>query len=270
MARVVTLRIASIGVKFSGELSKDGQSLEGSFEQGATSFDLRLDKQPGPLVHRRPQDPEPPYPYDTKNVQFPSEAPGVTLAGTLSWPRGLGPFPAVVLVSGSGPQNRDEELLNHRPFLVLADALVRRNIAVLRYDDRGVGESTGDFAQATTADFALDARGAARYLSTQADFEIGGLGIVGHSEGGAIAPIAADVDPSVAFLVLLAGPGVDGKTTLLSQQRAIAAAGGSTEAELDEAETANRTLLACFEAENAITGGLDAFVDLVGARSPSR
>jgi pimeloyl-ACP methyl ester carboxylesterase len=148
----------------------------------------------------------PPFSYDSVEVTFPSAEPGVTLGGTLISPKGPGSFTTVVLITGSGAQNRNEELLNHRPFLVLADALARANIAVLRYDDRGVGNSTGNFAAATSLNFADDVRGAVSYLRSQSQVPIGSIGLIGHSEGRLIAPMVADADANIAFLVLHSQP----------------------------------------------------------------
>jgi alpha-beta hydrolase superfamily lysophospholipase len=254
----VRVRLDSAGLEFAGRLSEDGQSLVGAIEQSGGTLPLALERQAGPLDYRRPQDPVPPLPYETRDVTFASEAPGVTLAGTLSWPEGPGPFATVVLITGSGAQNRNEELLNHRPFLVLSDALARANVAVLRYDDRGVGESTGDFASATTLDFADDARGAIRYLRSQTTFPVASVGLVGHSEGGLIAPLVADGNADVSFLVLLAGPSVDGATIILSQGRAIGAADGATPADLDASEAQQRAAFTCLEDPAAALAGVDA------------
>lgn len=171
--------------------------------------------------------PVPPYP--TEAVTF---AHGdITLAGTLSLPEGSGPHPAVVLVSGSGPQNRDEYLgggIEIRPFALLADALTREGIAVLRYDDRGVGESTGDFAAGTIDDFADDAEAAVTYLTSRADIDQDHIGLIGHSEGGAIAAKLGARNPDLDFIVSLAGLGVSGKEVLLLQNRLILEAEGAT------------------------------------------
>jgi pimeloyl-ACP methyl ester carboxylesterase len=254
----VVVRLDPAALEFSGQLSADGQTLAGVVEQGGSTLPLTLERQAGPLDYRRPQDPVPPFPYDTRDVTFASAAPGVTLAGTLTWPEGPGPFATVVLITGSGPQNRNEELLNHRPFLVLADALARANVAVLRYDDRGVGESTGNFGAATTLDFAADARGAIQYLRTQTTFPVASIGLVGHSEGGLIAPMVADGNANVSFLVLLAGPSVDGASIIVSQVRDIATADGATPAEVDAAEAQQRALLACLEDPEAALAVVDA------------
>jgi hypothetical protein len=142
---------------------------------------------------------------------------GVTLAGTLTIPSGTGPFPAVVLLTGSGPQNRNEELFSHRPFLVLADYLTRHGIAVLRADDRGVGGSTGVFSKSTTGDFADDALAGIEFLKGRKEINQKRIGLVGHSEGGMMAPIAATQSPDVAFIVMLAGPGQRFADIIISQ-----------------------------------------------------
>jgi pimeloyl-ACP methyl ester carboxylesterase len=244
--RHIVLGLNDIGAVIAADLSDDGQTLSGTLLQAGASLPITFTKQPGPLDYRRPQDPVPPFPYDSLEVTFPSAESGVTLAGTLLSPKGPGPFTTVVLITGSGAQNRNEELLNHRPFLVLADALARANIAVLRYDDRGVGSSTGNFAAATSLNFADDVRGAVSYLRSQSQVPIGSIGLIGHSEGGLIAPLVANGDAGIAFLVLLAGPAVDGATIIISQGRAIAAAEGATPAELDANDALQRALFACF------------------------
>lgn len=162
--------------------------------------------------HREPQTPrhqhvEQPIPYDSKEVFFYNKD-NIRLAGTLTTPPGSGPFPAVVLVSGSGPQDRNEEILGHRPFLILADHLTRQGIAVLRYDDRGYGESEGDFRPATSLDYTHDALAAVEYLKGRSAIDNTKIGIAGHSEGGNIAPVAAVMDSTIAFVVLLAAPGL--------------------------------------------------------------
>jgi uncharacterized protein len=179
------------------------------------------------LEAQRPQDPQRPFPYQEQRLFFDNpHAEGVRLAGTLTVPHGDGPFPAVVLVSGSGPQDRDEALAGHRPFLVLADYLTQRGIAVLRYDDRGAFQSTGDFIAATTQDLASDAQAAVEYLGTRDEIDPAKIGIVGHSEGGLIAPMVAVQSPAVAFIVLLAGTGIPGEQLMYLQQALILASQG--------------------------------------------
>jgi pimeloyl-ACP methyl ester carboxylesterase len=185
----------------------------------------------------RPQTPKQPFAYQVEEVAFanPFES-GVRLAGTLTLPEGEGPFPAAILISGSGANDRDDTGLGHKPFAVIADYLTRHGIAVLRTDDRGVGGSTGDFAAATSADLATDANAAARYLTTRPDIRRDAIGFIGHSEGGVIAPIAMASNKHIAFLVMLAGPGTRWDEVLLSQRRLIGLAQGKSEQELGRSE----------------------------------
>ena len=188
----------------------------------------------------RPQDPIKPYPYYSEEVTFINSKAGITLAGTLTLPSKEGKFPVVVLITGSGPQNRDEELLGHKPFLVLSDYLTKNGIAVLRYDDRGIAESKGDFRTSTTADFADDASAALAYLQTRKEINPKKIGLMGHSEGGVIAPMVASTNKAVAFIVLLAGTGIPGDTLLLMQKALIERAEGATETEVEAGQTANK------------------------------
>ena len=207
-----------------------GDTIAGTWTQRGESIPLMLVRMaPGTEVAPPERDdmPKSPFPYRDQEVNVTSVE-GVMLAGTLTLPEGEGPFPGVVLVSGSGAQNRDEQLLGHRPFLVLADFLARRGIAVLRYDDRGVEGSTGDHAAATTADFALDAQAVAEYLAARP--EVAEVGIIGHSEGGSIAPMAANASDAIDFVVLLAGPAVPIRDVLVYQfSRDLPSAGVSDE-----------------------------------------
>ena len=174
-----------------------------------------------------------PLPYSNEDVGFANDsASGVTLKGTFSKPAGAGPFPTVVLISGSGPNTRDEAVFGHKIFLVLADTLSRHGIAVLRYDKRGIGGSTGDYKTATTADFTSDALAAVAYLKTRTDVDQRHVGVLGHSEGGLIAPAVAVADPEVGFVVLMAGPGVRGDRVMSVQSELMARAMGVPEADI--------------------------------------
>lgn len=220
----VKLEIKSVGAVFTGTLNANKDSLSGTFVQGPASFPLVLNliKDKAQLEpHRRPQDPVKPYPYREEDVGYENKAQNVHLAGTLTLPPGKGPFPGVVLITGSGPQDRDEALMGHRPFLVLADHLTRKGIAVLRVDDRGVGKSTGNLATATSADFATDVEASLAYLKSRAEIDTHKMGLIGHSEGGVIAPMVAARNHDVAFIVLMAGSGVRGEEVLVAQSRAI-------------------------------------------------
>ena len=225
----VRLQATAIGGAYDGSLSADGSELSGQWQQGGQKLPLtfkRVEKAPQ-LV--RPQEPTKPYPYLEEEVAFDSVSNSVRLAGTLTRPPGPGPFPAAVLITGSGPQDRDEAIMGHRPFLVLADHLTRQGIAVLRYDDRGIGKSKGDFAKAVHTDFVDDALGAVAWLKTRPDIDAKRLGLIGHSEGGIVAPLAAVRSSDIAFLVLMAGVGVPTDQLLMRQGADLARAMGAGE-----------------------------------------
>jgi uncharacterized protein len=216
-----TLRFAiqSIGAAYEGALKAGGSAVEGVWSQSGRKLPLTFNRVEKPVVLNRPQNPRPPFPYQSIEVAFRSAAGDVRLAGTFVVPAGKGPFPAVALVTGSGPQDRDETLMGHKPFLVIADALARRGIASLRWDDRGAGESAGDNLGSTLDDFVADTRAAVAFLRARPEVDRNAVGIVGHSEGGLIAPLAAAADRSVAFLVLLAPPGEPIRSLLQHQAR---------------------------------------------------
>lgn len=202
--------------------------LVGRWFQSGQSWPLTMDRltEEEPALNR-PQEPQPPFPYEAEDIRFPGGADGVTLAGTLTLPSGQGPFPALILASGSGPQDRDGTLLGHKPFKLIADQLTRVGIAVLRYDDRGVGQSSGDFATATTADFAQDMAAAFRFLTDRQDIASSRIALGGHSEGTLIAAAAAgQVTPAPAAVLLIAPPGADGGTVLKDQLERISIAAG--------------------------------------------
>lgn len=218
---------------FSGTLA--GERLNGRWQDGTeTAFTRRAAGAAQAAAPRRPQTPQPPFPYRVEEVSIPNpRAAGVTLAGTLTLPEGRGPFPAAILITGSGGQDRDETLFNHKPFAVLADQLTRQGIAVLRYDDRGIGRSTGRFAGATSADFATDANAAFAFLAARPEINRRVIGFIGHSEGGMVGPMAAMDNASVAWLVLLAGPGQPTRELLEAQRVAIARSQGATQEMID-------------------------------------
>lgn len=231
----LTMTMPSVGASFEGTLSEDGEAIDGTFTQMGAPMPLRLERMSEDEVAaaaRRPQDPEEPFPYLAEEVTYPNPEGGHVLAGAFTRPRDGGPFPAVILISGSGPQDRDEALLGHRPFLVLSDHLTRRGIAVLRFDDRGVGKSTGDFAAATSEDFASDVLAGVAYLLGRDDVDPDRIGLAGHSEGGLIAPMAAVASDDIAYIVLMAGPGVNGERILYAQTELIGRAAGMSEAQL--------------------------------------
>lgn len=231
--RNLEVKVDSVMGTYKATVSEDNKTLTGKWSQNNVSLDLVLTKGAKVSAPKRTQVPKPPFPYKAIEVKINNpKAKGVTLAGTLTVPNGKGPFPAVVLVSGSGPQNRDEELMGHKPFLVLADYLSRRGIAVLRYDDRGTHDSKGDFMTATTLDFASDSLAAVAFLKKRKEINPRKIGIVGHSEGGLVAPIAASQSNDVGFIVLMAGTGVTGEEILYLQSSLLARAGGASEEDI--------------------------------------
>ncbi|MXO60407.1 alpha/beta fold hydrolase [Altererythrobacter salegens] len=229
--------------KFAGKLSDDMTRLDGTYTTSVNGnvAEVHLERKTGEAAASkppsRPQTPKEPFPYTAEEVAFDNPAfPEVHLAATLTLPEGKGPFPAAVMITGSGGQDRDEALMGHRPFAVIADYLTRRGIAVLRYDDRGIAKSTGTYANATSADLATDANAAAAYLMTRPEIRHDAIGFVGHSEGGMIGPIAASQNPAIGFVVLLAGPGTHLDQLMLSQQRLLGMTMGASEAQIDRQE----------------------------------
>jgi len=215
----LVFRNKDISLKITAVYDHSTSTFSGTFKQFVTSERITFNPTEGPFKANRPQTPQPPYSFDQEEVTFASADGSVTLSGTLSLPKTGGKFPAVVLVSGSGQQNRDEEIFQHKPFLVIADFFARHGIAVLRYDDRGVGRSTGDAAKATTLDFANDARGAFDFLRKHHRIDRSRIGIVGHSEGALIAQIVATQCRKVSFIAFLGGQGFSGDEILLQQNR---------------------------------------------------
>lgn len=216
---VIDIAVAS--AVFEGTV--DGDSFAGIWKQAGSEIPVTFTRSAEPFAFNRPQEPQPPFPYTAIDVSFGDD--GITLAGTLTLPEGDGPFPAAVLISGSGQQDRDETLMGHKPFLVLADHLARSGIATLRYDDRGVGESTGNPIGATTVEFAMDTTLAVDFLAGRE--EVDTVGLIGHSEGGLIAPMVAGTYAGTAFVILLAGPGLPGAEVLATQTEELMRAEGA-------------------------------------------
>lgn len=260
----LVLDMKDMGAKFVGKVSQD-ELWTGVFEQGGQSFILELSHDPNNAkLVEHPQQPKAPFPYYTEDVTFENKSAGVTLAGTLSLPSKKGKFPVVVLISGSGPQDRNESLLGHEPFAVIADYLTRNGVGVLRYDDRGVGKSTGNFWTATTTDFSTDAEAALNYLKKRKEVDKSKIGLVGHSEGGIIAPMVAARNKDVAFIIMLAGPGLPGSEILLLQQALIARADGVSEAEIEQNTTLNKGLFEIIQKEQddtTTTNELKAYLE---------
>ena len=243
------MTMSALDASYSGELK--GNIIEGEFTQRGMAFPLNLEKGVKETQQARPQDPKPPFNYRIEEVTFRNEKEGFDLTGTLTIPEGDGPFPTMVLVSGSGQQNRDEELMNHRPFWVIADYCARHGIAVLRYDDRGVDGSGGEVESATSLDFSYDAEAAFDFLRNQKLIDASRVGILGHSEGGIINFMVAARRPEVAFLVSLAGPAVNGVEVLKEQQKAILRASGMTEEAVEFSSNANAQLFEVVETSSS-------------------
>jgi pimeloyl-ACP methyl ester carboxylesterase len=204
----VLLEVKRVGGSFDGVFRNDGAELAGTWKQGSGALPLVFKRTTGPVTINRPQEPKKPYPYAEEEVIVENKTAGLKLAGTLTLPSGAGPHPAVVLITGSGPQDRDETVASHRPFLVLADHLTRNGIAVLRCDDRGTGKSGGKFSPAIEPDFVEDAQAMVAFLRGRPEIDAKRIGLLGHSEGGCIAPRVATKSSDIAFIVLLAAPGV--------------------------------------------------------------
>jgi uncharacterized protein len=235
---VLKIAIANAKIDYEGKLGADN-TITGTFKQGSMSLPLNLSKtKVEKITKAKPQEPTKPYPYYSEDVVFENTKDKITLAGTLTLPKKEGNYPVVVLISGSGPQNRDEEALGHKPFLVLADYLTRNGIGVLRYDDRGVAESKGNFQTATSQDFATDAEAAVNYLKTRK--EVAKIGLIGHSEGGIVAPMVVAKSKDVNFIVLLAGTGILGSDLLLLQTEAISKIEGESDENIKKIGAINK------------------------------
>ena len=246
----VYLTLSVANARFAGRRAPNGQALVGEWQQGGRKLPLtfnRLSAEAAAAAAAGParsQTPRGPFPYQAQEVGFTNQSAGIKLAGTLTTPAGKGPFPAVVLLTGSGPEDRDETLFSHKPFAVLADYLTRRGVAVLRFDDRGVGQSGGTLAGTTSADYAADARAALAWLRTQPGINPRRVGLVGHSEGGTAAILAAGQPLGPAMLVLLAAPGLPGNEMLVQQVVALTRLRTTDAAALALAEQKQRQVLA--------------------------
>ena len=249
----IGFRLQSLNAGFTARWSEGDKAWIGTWRQNGQAVPLRLERSEAAASKpKRPQleaiaarTPG----YASSEVGFINPAGGHRLAGTLTVPQGKGPFPAVVLVHGSGPLDRDETILEHKPFLVLADHLSRQGIAVLRYDKRGVKQSGGVYKDATTRDFAADAEAAVAFLRSRPEVDAGRIGMIGHSEGGMIAPIVAARDPKLAFVVMLAGPGVRGELLMVEQIALGTRAAGMPAEAVARERALNRAVFAAIVAE---------------------
>lgn len=239
---ILRIRINNIKMEYEGKLNADN-IFEGVFKQGMI-IPLNLKKEDiVKLKPKRPQEPKSPYPYKVEEVVFKNIRDNIRLSGTFTIPHRKGSFPTVILISGSGPQDRDEELFNHKPFLVIADYLTRNGIAVLRFDDRGVAKSEGDFNSATSEDFSYDVEAAIDFLKTRQEVDKNRIGLIGHSEGAMIAPIVANRNKSISFVVMLGAPGLSGLEISLLQSKYMGKLSGITEEALNMAYEINKGAL---------------------------
>ena len=244
--RELSFRLPDVGgdAWFRGTFETDGKSIPGAFTQFGQSFPLVL--RPGPVAGR-PQEPKPPFPYRAEDVKYPGQ--GVDLAGTLTIPQGPGPFTAVLLLTGSGAQNRDEELFGHKPFLLLADLLTRAGYAVLRVDDRGIGGSTGSLYDSDYDQLTGDAVAGVEFLRGRSEINRDKIGVLGHSEGGYLVPLVAQRTP-VAFAIMMAGPAAPGEEVLVTQNQLLLQAAGAPPEVVSNQIAYVRTLVALLRAED--------------------
>lgn len=223
----LTFSAAKFSIDYEGTLNEAGDEISGTFKQGTNAMPLAFKRTAEAPKLNRPQDPKQPYPYDEEEVSYRNEKDNIKIAGTLTVPRGGGPYPAVLLITGSGSQDRNETIAGHRPFLVLADYLTRNGIAVLRVDDRGVGGTDLGSLSATSENFAGDVLAGISFLKQRKEIDPKMIGLIGHSEGGMIAPIAAARSKDVSFIVLLAGLGQRGEDVIYTQTELIQKAQGT-------------------------------------------
>jgi fermentation-respiration switch protein FrsA (DUF1100 family) len=266
------IEIAMAKIEYNGELNDE--VIVGTFKQNGMSFPMDLSKQKiEKKTLNRPQEPKAPFTYYSEDITFENKKANITLAGTLTLPKKDGNnYPVVVLISGSGPQNRNEELMGHKPFLVIADYLTQKGIAVLRYDDRGTAQSKGNFATATTADFADDAEAAVAYLKTRTEINSKKIGLIGHSEGGMIAPLVASRNKDVNFIVMLAGTGLQGSDLLLLQKELIERASGVSEADIQKGQMINKgafNIVLASEIAEKLTENLNAYFSKIVKETPA-
>jgi len=226
---LLTIQIKELGIQYEGRFAIKN-TITGNFSQNGMSF--KLDFKRGNTLPNRPQEPKPPYDYVIKEVSYKNTSDNVTLAGTLSLPKGDGPFPAVLLLSGSGPQDRDSSIFGHKPFLLLAHQLTQSGIAVLRFDERGVGESGGQISEMTMATQMGDAQAGINYLLSNTQIDRTKVGLLGHSLGGLFAPKLA-IENDIDFLVLLAAPGVNGDVMMLKQRKDLLMLRGATDKQIE-------------------------------------
>lgn len=242
----IHIKLKKIGGSFDAVsiIRNDSLVLQGNWKQSGMQFPMQLHKTTANVqAYPRPQNPKAPFPYSVEDVIYKNDDGSVVLGGTITMPLEAKNVPAVILISGSGQQDRNEEIFGHKPFWIIADYLSRNGIAVLRVDDRGTGKSTGDLSKATSEDFALDVMTSLDFLKTRKGIDINNIGLIGHSEGGMIAPIVASKRKEIAFMVLLAAPAVQGKDVLLEQQSLIMQSNGLSTSVTNEFRQASERVM---------------------------
>jgi len=245
-----------MGLSFDGKLSADGTQIAGTMTQGV-ALPIVFKRVEKIAALNRPQTPKPPFPYDAIEVSYENKL--GKLAGTLTVPHGSGPFPAAVMITGSGPENRDEEIFGHKPFWIIADYLSRRGIAVLRLDDRGVGGSAGDSTRETIGEMADDVLSGVEFLKSRKDIDAKKIGVIGHSEGGIVGPLAASRSSDVAFVVMLAGTGVTGEQVMYLQAELIAKASGAPDAAVVQNRAVQEMIFKAARSDQDETAALETF-----------
>ena len=245
----LTFAAAKYGITYEGTLNQAGDEISGTFKQGPNEFPLIFKRVAEAPKLNRPQDPKQPYPYDEQEVSYRNEKDNIKIACTLTLPRGGGPYPAVLLITGSGAQDRNETIAGHRPFLVLADHLTRNGIAVLRVDDRGIGGTDIGSLSATSENYAEDVLAGVNFLKQRKEINPKMIGLIGHSEGGMIAPMVAARSNDVAYIVLLAGPGQRGEDIIYTQTELIHKAQGTPPDTLAHILALSRKINAIVKAE---------------------
>jgi fermentation-respiration switch protein FrsA (DUF1100 family) len=246
----ILIKIPVVQGFYTGKIFYDEMKIDGKWSQGGMSLDLNVKKVEKLEGRNRPQEPKEPFPYNSEEVLFENETDDVLLAGTLTFPKEGNKFPAVVMISGSGGQDRNEELLGHKPFLVISDYLTKNGIAVLRFDDRGIAQSTGNHDTATSEDFAKDVLAAVNFLQTRNEIDKTKIGLIGHSEGGIIAPLVAVQSNDVAFIIMMAGLGIPGDSILYIQGELIQRAEGMSEEEIQKSVKTQREIFSIVKNSN--------------------
>lgn len=235
----IIFNVTAIGGIYSGMFNKDSNTFIGELKQSGMTFPLNL-KKGNSVVLNRPQTPVKPYPYKEEEVLIENKNDNLTLSGTFTKPEGDGQFPVAIMITGSGPEDRDEAVFGHKPFLILSDYLTRRGFAILRCDDRGTGKSTGKYKGATADDFASDVKVQIDYLKTRDDIDVSRIGLIGHSEGGVIAPLVASERSDVGFIVMIAGPGINFFEILMAQDSLTDLAEGVSEEKIAHSREVNK------------------------------